>query len=40
MDKENIPSKTTIGTNKSTRRNKVFTLTQWGRWTSEAFEKK
>jgi hypothetical protein len=38
MDKENTPSKTTIGINKSARRNKVFTLTQRGRWTSEAFK--
>jgi hypothetical protein len=40
MHKENTPPKTTIGTNKSTRRNKVLTLTRQGRWTSETFEKK
>jgi hypothetical protein len=38
MNKENIPPRTTLKVDKSTKRNKVPTLTQQGRWTSEALE--
>jgi len=38
MNKENIPPKSTLKVDKSTKRNKVPTLTQQGRWTSEALE--
>jgi hypothetical protein len=38
MNKENIPPRTALKVNKSTKRNKVPTLTQQGKWTSEALE--
>jgi hypothetical protein len=38
MNKENIPPKIALKVDKSTKRNKVPTLTQQGRWTSEALE--
>jgi hypothetical protein len=38
MNKENIPPRIALKVDKSTKRKKVPTLTQQGRWTSEALE--